>query len=358
MWIIEGKDCYHYYEKYKDPMTGKWKRVCVTRESKTRADQRAAQRLLTAKIEEAKNRYSEISLSRLCEAYLAAQKTELKEQTVIGNRQHLKTIQSLLGDVLVSSLTAPYVREKLASEPQTYNERIKRFKALMRWAYRADYVEDIAWIDKLTKMKDISVREKNATKYLEHDEIVALLGGLKEERWKLLTELLLMTGMRVGEARALNDDDVSDEIRIDKTFSSISGKISSTKTEASDRVIYIQPELEDLIKRIRIYRKKDMLCEGYRSDILLPSRRGGYISYAAYAKYFRENTERILGRQVKVHALRHTHVAMLAESGLTLPEIARRVGHSDSKVTKDVYMHITEKMKEKDKARILSVKIV
>lgn len=27
LWIIEGKDCYHYYEKYKDPMTGKWKRA-------------------------------------------------------------------------------------------------------------------------------------------------------------------------------------------------------------------------------------------------------------------------------------------------------------------------------------------
>lgn len=358
MWIIEGQNCYHYYEKYKDPMTGKWKRVCVTRESKSRADQRAAQRLLNAKVEEAKTRYTEISLSKLCEAYIAAQRTELKEQTVVNNERHLKTIQGLLGDVLVSSLSAPYVREKLSSEPQTYNERIKRFKALMRWAYRSDYVEDVAWLDKLQKMKDISVREKNAYKYLEHDEITALLSDLREERWKLLTELLLMTGMRVGEAIALNDEDVTDSIRVDKTFSPVTGKLSSTKTEASDREVYIQPELEELIKRIRIYRKKDMLCEGYRTDIFLPSRKGSYISYAAYAKYFRENTQRILGRVVPVHALRHTHVAMLAESGLTLSEIARRVGHSDSKVTKEVYMHVTEKMKEKDKARILSVKIV
>ena len=359
MWIEQAKTGYHYYERYKDPMTGKWRRVCVTRAGRSRADQRAAQRALESKIETALSRGSstEITLKRLTAAYIAAQKVELKEQTVINNRRHLNTIERLLGDVKVSTLTAPYVRERLEDKPVTYNERIKRFKALMRWAYRNDYVQDIAWLDKLQKMKEPSIREKNAGKFLDHDEIAALLDGLKEERWKLLTELLLMTGMRVGEAISLDNDDVSDAIYVSKTFSPVTQKISSTKTEKSNRTIFIQPELEALIHRIRKFRAEDMMREGYRTDIFLPSRLGGHISYTAYSKYIRENSERILGEPVKVHAFRHTHVAMLAEQGFSLEEIARRVGH-DSKVTKEVYYHVTKKMTEKDKARILSVRIV
>jgi integrase len=44
------------------------------------------------------------------------------------------------------------------------------------------------------------------------------------------------------------------------------------------------------------------------------SNRESYISYDVYAKYFRENTERIIGRRLTPHSLRHTHTAMLAEA--------------------------------------------
>jgi integrase len=77
-----------------------------------------------------------------------------------------------------------------------------------------------------------------------------------------------------------------------------------------------------------------------------------------YSKYFRENTEAILGRRLSPHALRHTHTAMLAEAGVPLETISRRLGHSDSKITREVYMHVTDNMRQRDRERIQQVKIL
>lgn len=56
--------------------------------------------------------------------------------------------------------------------------------------------------------------------------------------------------------------------------------------------------------------------------------------------------------------LRHTHVAMLAEAGMPLETIMRRVGHANSQVTKEVYMHVTDRMRDRDRALLQAVTIL
>lgn len=41
---------------------------------------------------------------------------------------------------------------------------------------------------------------------------------------------------------------------------------------------------------------------------------------------------------------RHTHVSKLAETGVPLYVIQHRVGHENSKITEQVYLHITKKV--------------
>ena len=96
----------------------------------------------------------------------------------------------------------------------------------------------------------------------------------------------------------------------------------------------------------------------YRTDLFMSDDYGKYISYDAYAKYFRENTERFLGRRLTPHSLRHTHTALLAEAGVSLDVISRRLGHANSGVTRDVYMHVTNKMRDRDRERLKSVKML
>ena len=46
------------------------------------------------------------------------------------------------------------------------------------------------------------------------------------------------------------------------------------------------------------------------------------------------------------HSLRHTHTSLLAEAGVSLPEIMERLGHKDDETTRIVYLHTTKTMKK------------
>lgn len=211
-------------------------------------------------------------------------------------------------------------------------------------------------------MKCQPVREKDRYKYLEHDEITKLFDGMKNEKWKLLSEFLILSGLLIGEAIALNDDDVdmtNKVIHITKTYAPAIKAISSTKTQMSCRDVYMQPELYDCCHRIKIYIKREQMIFAYRSDIFIPNvNTGSYIPYNTFEYYVRRNTERLIGRRLTSHAFRHTHVAMLAENSVSLDTIMRRVGHADSRTTKDIYMHVTKNMKWQDAQQISIVKII
>lgn len=47
------------------------------------------------------------------------------------------------------------------------------------------------------------------------------------------------------------------------------------------------------------------------------------------------------------HALRHTHASMLILKGADLAYVAKRLGHRDSSVTSQVYVHVLEELEEK-----------
>ena len=353
-----------YGEWYIDPLTDKRKRITITLipSGRKKSDDMIAAEALRGKIKDIFNASGHMdvpTLKAMQDQYVAYQRQHVKPQTAESDRIHLNTIIRLLGpDTLADRLTAPYVAEKLDAEPVTYNERLKHFKAWIRWAYRMDIVQDIRYIDKLVPKKAESVRVKDAEKYLEHEEITKLLAGMSVERWRLLTEFLLLSGLRIGEAIALNDSDVGDVIHVTKTYSMTMRQISTTKTATSTRDVDVQPELADCIRRIRLFVHTEKMQFGYRTDIFFPAFCGGYICYDVYSKYFRENCEHILGRRLSPHALRHTHTAMLAEAGVSLDTISRRLGHSSSKITREVYMHVTSNMKKQDRDRLMPVHIL
>ncbi|MCC6095783.1 MAG: site-specific integrase [Eubacterium sp.] len=356
-----------YSERYKDPLTGIFRTVSVTIKTTGRkSDSKVAEKALESKISKligSAGKKEILLFGSLCDQYVEWQGKINKPQTAVNTQRHLATIRRLIGDdAIVKNLTTPIVSSRLWDDnPIRYNERITRFKAMLRWTYRYDYVSDVSYLDKITKAKAPTAREKDALKYLDHNEISRFLDGMNVWKWKELTEFLILTGMRLGEAIALNDDDVdtdSREISISKTYSPAISDVSTTKTFTSTRTIYMQDQLLEVCRRIKKEMREDQIRYVYRTNLFMSDDFGGYISHRTFEKYFRENTERILGRALTPHCLRHTHTAMLAEAGIPLEEISRRLGHTNSRITKEVYLHVTEKMKERAQERIKMVKIL
>ena len=365
MWLEPYKDKFRAIERYTDPMTGKQKRVSTIINKDTKQARKAAEDVLRAKIEATMTEKSDsYTLKNVLDSYIAYQKENgTQDNTVKRNKSVCDHMVALLGcDVLVNQLNARYITDKLIRSGlanSTKNNYMIRFRAMMRWAYKHDYIEDIKFLDKIDRFQEQSTRTKIADKFLESKEVVTLLEGLKTERWKLFTHFLVLTGLRVGEAIALDDSDLTDVISVTKTMDITTGKRKDrTKTDSSTREVYIQPELSELVKNIRHFVRLESLRVGYRTKLFFPGINGDYIQYAAYEKYLKENSEAILNRRITPHTLRHTHVSLLAEQGYPLEAISRRVGHEDSRITKAIYLHITEKQKEKDNEQLRNIKIL
>ena len=343
--IRDGK--VRFFETYIDPRTRQRKTVSTTMEKDTQFTRKKAQERLNARIRQIKaqdGQIHDLTLKELTEAYIAYQKAHVQPQTVIGDEKALKAVKEILGeDTDIHVIDARYITQKLDAKGETptrKNYRLKHIKKLFRWAYQYDYIPtDIT--AKLIRYKD-SAKARREFKYMEQDELKAVLDAMKVEKYRVLTEFLALTGLRIGEALALTADDIDMKnrtIAINKTLSLVTYEIGQTKTDESNRTIYIQSELRPLMKKI--------LPDCFKN-----------IQYFAYNKYLKETTEKAIGRALSPHSLRHTHVSLLAASGIPLDVIAHRCGHSDSDVTRDIYLHITSKMKDRDAAILNKTKIL
>lgn len=360
MWIEALKNGkYAARETYIDPRTGKTKKVSITIAKNNLQSRKAAGEELRRRIAERirDTDEKEITIKELSELYIIHQKNTVKSQTYQRDKVMARKVAAVLGtETLVCKLTARYIVQRLESskhENVTRNTYLEHIKRMLKWGYRSDYIESVAYLDKIKPWAD-NKKERIEDKYLTGDELSALLNGMKVTKWKLLTQFLALSGLRIGEALALLDADVKDVITVNKTMDVRNGTITdSAKTDAGNREVFVQEELIPVIAEIRKEKKLDQLAEGYRTDRFFYD-----CSYFAYNKYLKENSLSTINHPITPHALRHTHVSLLAEQGVPLEVISRRVGHEDSAITRRIYLHVTEKQKERDKEKVNKIRLL
>ncbi len=365
MWKEETKSGkVRLCERYKDPLTDKIKKVTVTAENGSRLALRQAQEELQSKLETMQNAVESdsVTLKQLAEKYLAHQKKTLKSSSYASTQAHIKNILTMFDpDTYVNRLTARIVAERIASGSTSdymQNRNILYFKAMFNWGYDNDLVREKTWLDKIKRVPIRKNREELESKYLESEELRTLLDALADyPTWQLAAEFLALSGLRIGEMMALKDTDVdSDGIHVTKTYHTASQTLQDTpKTEAGNRVVYVQPELESVIKKIRKHNLRIKMLTGSRLDYFIINRDGERFSYDGFQKQLVSISERVLHKHVTPHVLRHTHTSLLAEQGIPLDTISRRLGHTDSALTLQIYTHITEKRKQKDNEALSKV---
>lgn len=360
MWVEAKKNGkFNARERYLDPLTGKTKIISVTIEKDTPRARKAAQEQLRVKIEELQEekKDSNLTIEELAGLYGIHQQNTVKPQSWKRDKVILEKITDLLGrDTLADRLSARYITETLEKskkENVTRNTYLVHIKKFLRWAYRNDYVESVAYLDKIRPWTD-NTKERIEDKYLTSEELETLLEGMTVYKWKLLTEFLALSGLRIGEAMALLDTDVTNVIVVNKTMDLNTGSVTdSAKTDAGNRDVFVQEELEPVVRKLRKEKLLDQVEHGYRTDRFLFD-----FNYQAYNKYLKETTKKLLNHQITPHALRHTHVSLLAEQGVSIDVISRRVGHEGSDVTRKIYLHITEKQKAKDHEKVNSIRLL
>lgn len=363
MWVEKtAANKYKYVERYKDPYTGKEKRVSITLDKNTKQAQKQAQEALYQKINSADTRIESMTLGKLTQIYLNDQERTVKMSTFRRNSFACASICKTLGkDVRLDNLTAGYIRKKYIESGKaagTVNESMTRLKALIRWAYKNDYITNTSCIDKLEKFKDTPHAAKIENKFLEKEEVSALLNKMKVKKWHDLTAFLVLSGLRIGEALALLPSDLDCKervIHVTKTYDLVNGIITSPKTRTSVRDVYMQKELYELCKELlsESYINNQIININADLRIFEPS----ITTYPAYEKYLRENASGITDKKVTAHLLRHTHASLMLEAGMDVDAISERLGHNNSKITREIYLHITERTKRKQREQIDKIKL-
>ena len=365
MWIENNRGKLRLCTRYKDPVSGSLRKASVALAKDTPQARNRAAAALDLVVESRTSIAPEVMrLSDLSRYYLSALSREVKPTTMERNGSKCRTFLRIFGDVDVNKLTAGAVRARFfdySDKPSTFNENLIRFKALLRWGYRNDLVRDIQFLEKLAPLKDDEKREKLEAKFLEADECAALVQAMTVPHWRDLTQFLVLSGLRIGEAMALTDEDLDFDRRmilVTKTLGHNTGIVTDPKTFASRRSVYMQDDLLALSRRVAASarRNRRILLLGRGQPLFAPL--DALTPYNAYRKYLRETSEAVLGRPITPHVLRHTHASLLAEQGLSYDEIARRLGHGDSKVTRAIYVHVTERRKEKENERIRELHLV
>lgn len=358
MWITSDG---YVQERIIMPDTGLTKRVSIKIKGNGIKAQQEAIKRLQDKIENMA--YKRLKFSEAIDLYIVDIEKTLKPSSVRKARIELGTILDITGDAYLDSISAGFIRKKFISsgrENRTLNGFLKIFKTFWAWAYRNDLVKSREVCDKLSLFQDTPKRERIQDKYLETDEMNALLEAMTEKRWYLISKALLLSGLRVGEFIALDNTDIVCDryIRVSKTYDSNNRIITSAKTYDSKRDVFIQSELLDVIGEIRGYTKWQAEVCGYSSDIFFPDVDGGRLHYDAYRKYLKETAEKVLNRPIVPHTLRHSHCSMLAMSGVPLETISKRLGHADSRITKEIYLHRMKELKEKENEQLNRIHLI
>ena len=349
MWIEKTKNGLRLVERY--TINGKTRRVSVPVDRDTAQARKRAETILREKVELLSRPISAFLLSEVMNEYVTTK--ECRESTRKYITAEMESIKTILEDMPIGSITPGTVKHAFAvwsKPPQVVNRAIIAFKTFSKWAYEMEYtMEDIG--ARITKRKIMEKEKDPSEMYLEPDQLRELLSNLYGMP-HYMTRFLALTGCRIGEACALTPEDIGDKyIKIDKSYSDHSHDITPPKNRSSIRDIYIQPELAEMLTEYRQWRALDIMARGIRPTTLFYSQTG-----TIYQERYYRNV--LYKHGTHPHALRHTHVALLAEQGMTLEAIARRIGHAGTGTTEKVYYHVTRKQREKDEKALAAVRIL
>ena len=202
--------------------------------------------------------------------------------------------------------------------------------------------------------------EDNKLNFYSKEELKTFLSYTKELKNPMahvFFYLLAFSGMRKGEALALQWKDINLEdntVSINKTLTrGAKGRliIVPPKTKKSARTISLDPQTIVVLKQWRSNQRIDSMKFGYNTlqpdQLLFPNTSNALMQPSRSRKWLNSiyNKHSNL-KQITTHGLRHTHCSLLFESGASLKEVQERLGHTDIKVTMNIYAHVTQKKKD------------
>ena len=300
--------------------------------------------------------------SYYCDCWLATNRTCLKISSYAKYRadmcNHLKPYFGAMfpRDItqeMVDDFTSSLLYDKRLS-PKT----VKDILALLRSVF--SYIE--RRVGKLATPEITYPKEPRKTvRVLDEGEESALLECLAEEMdlCKFGVYIALRTGMRLGEVCALKWCDIDLQTSVISishtvqriTFQDSDGSLSSKlvigtpKSDSSYRMIPLMPDIEALCSRFSPGIPDTFVLTGTEKCMdprKLQRRLQGYLKECGISK-------------AHFHTLRHTFATRCVEVGFDIKTLSELLGHSNTSITLNKYVHPNLNLKRENMSRLKSV---
>jgi len=187
-------------------------------------------------------------------------------------------------------------------------------------------------------------KRKETIDPLSRDELNLLLSTVQEqfsESYPLFL-LLARTGMRVGEALALQWGDIDFNSRfIDVKRTLIKGRIETPKS-GKQRRVDMSKQLTEVLRAHQTESKKKglMLGIGDLPEFVFTNERGNTIDVDNWRRrIFNKALIKAELRRIRIHDLRHTYATLRISKGDNIADVSNQLGHHSVKLTMDVYYH-------------------
>lgn len=282
----------------------------------------------------------------------------VRPSAISDYRTSCKRISEGIGDVVLRDLTTAKIQAweaRLLKSGKGVNTVLKYHRLLNSVCKHAMNVRDLDWNPCAAVKKPKRVAPSpNSLDANQHARLNATLNVMGATPTVTAATIAFYTGMREGEICGLKwkcyDKDAG-TIRIEKAIAKAGGRKYETepKTEAGKRDVPVHPALADMLRR----RRERMVSELQVAGVTLNDAEFGelYVCGAIDGRYYdptilsrswkslAESFELVgtQGRRVTFHDLRHSFATRAIANGADVKAVAAVLGHTDARVTLNVY---------------------
>ncbi len=185
--------------------------------------------------------------------------------------------------------------------------------------------------------------------HLTPAQVAELLRAAEGSRYAPLFALLVHTGLRRGEALALQWSDVDlgkGILRVRGTLSRIDGELTITepKTARSKRFIPISEPAERLLRRVHAAQAEERWLAGSawrQTGFVFTTEFGEPCDPRNAFRALRAAAVKAGLPQAGLHTLRHSAASVMLTRGVPLKVVSDILGHSSIAITGDIYGHVS-----------------
>ena len=206
-------------------------------------------------------------------------------------------------------------------------------------------------------------RNRQAIRTWTAPQLRTFLDHVADDRLSALWHTVAMTGMRRGEALALDWDAVdlsTGRLTVKRALVSAGydARLSETKTDRW-RTIELDPGTVDVLRDHAQRQAVEIEAAGDDYDsahrLVFCREDGAPLHPDRVTKLFTKHVKASALPKIRLHDLRHTHATLALEAGIHPKVVSERLGHASITITLDTYSHASPAIDAEAAAKVAAL---